>query len=229
MRVGRPVLVVVLFACAHPKSTAIPVASAQAWVTTGDQSRVFSREPNIPMSTGADTSSTVISVDASTAYQTMTGFGAAMTDASAYLIETKLSAAERGALMQDLFGRNPGIGLSFIRVPMGASDFSMRQYSYDDVGANQTDSTLSHFSIGPDSAYKIPALQQAIAINPQLSVVASPWSAPGWMKTTGSLIKGTLRPQYYGSFANYLARFIDAYKAAGIPIAAITIQNEPHF
>jgi glucosylceramidase len=131
--------------------------------------------------------------------------------------------------MQDLFGRNPGIGLSFMRVPMGASDFSLRQYSYDDVGANQTDSALAHFSIAPDSAYKIPALKQALSINPALTIMASPWSAPGWMKTTGSLIKGTLLPQFYDSFAEYFARFIDAYKADGIQIAAITIQNEPHF
>jgi glucosylceramidase len=202
---------------------------AQVWVTTGDQARVFSHEPNISISTGTDTSSTVLTVDASRAYQTMVGFGAAMTDASAYLIETKMSATQRDALMQDLFGHNAGIGLSFVRVPMGASDFSLRQYSYDDAGANQTDSTLSRFSIAPDSAYKIPALQQALAINPQLTLMASPWSAPGWMKTTGSLIKGTLLPEYYDSFANYFARFIDAYKASGIPISVITIQNEPHF
>lgn len=201
----------------------------QAWITTGDQTRLLSREPTIRTSTGSDTTSTVITVDAGTTYQTMVGFGAAMTDASAYLIETKLDATQRGALMQDLFGRQPGIGLSLVRVPMGASDFSQRQYSYDDVSANETDSTLSRFSIAPDSAYKIPALKQALAMNPQLTLMASPWSAPGWMKTTGSLIKGTLLPRYYDSFADYFVRFIAAYKAAGIPISAITIQNEPHF
>lgn len=225
-----------LLGCAHPRSLTTPGSAGrssravvQAWITTGDQARIFSEEPSIPISRGTDTTSTVITVDASTAYQTMVGFGAAMTDASAYLIETKISATQRDALMQDLFGRNPGIGLSFVRVPMGASDFSLRQYSYDDVGANQTDSTLSRFSIAPDSAFKIPALRQALALDPQLTVMASPWSAPGWMKTTGSLIKGTLLPRYYDSFAEYFARFIDAYKASGIPISAITIQNEPHF
>ena len=229
---------VAVFGCAHPKNLTMPVdtstggnsgAGARVWLTTGDQSRVLAQEPNLSISTGTDTSSTVITVDASTAYQTMVGFGAAMTDASAYLIETKMSATQRDALMQDLFGRASGIGLSFVRVPMGASDFSLRQYSYDDVGATQTDSLLSRFSIGPDSAYKIPALQQALAINPQLTLMASPWSAPGWMKTTGSLIQGTLLPKYYDSFANYFARFLDAYKSAGITFSAITIQNEPHF
>ena len=235
---GKLVLVVALYGCVHPKSLTTSVDASgggnsgsvtHAWLTAGDQSRVLSQEPNISIATGTDTSSTVITVDASTVYQTMVGFGAAMTDASAYLIETKMSATQRDALMQDLFGRSSGLGLSFVRVPMGASDFSLRQYSYDDVGANQTDSMLSRFSIAPDSAYKIPALRQALAINPQLTLMASPWSAPAWMKTTGSLIKGTLLPRHYDSFANYFARFIDAYKASGIPISAITIQNEPHF
>jgi glucosylceramidase len=225
-------------ACAHPKSLTPPIDTttgggingpvAEAWVTTADQSRIFSQEPNIAINTGTDTSSTVLTVDATTAYQAMAGFGAAMTDASAYLMETKMTPTQRDALMQDLFGRNPGIGLSFMRVPMGASDFSLRQYSYDDMGANQTDSTLAHFSIAPDSAYKIPALKQALSVNPGLMLMASPWSPPGWMKTTGSLIKGTLLPQYYDSFAQYFARFIDGYAASGIPITAITIQNEPH-
>ena len=239
-RVFQAAFALACAACAHPSTITKPIDTtgtttnngpvAQAWVTTADQARIFSQEPGgIPISTGTDTSSIVLTVDATTSYQTMAGFGAAMTDASAYLIETKMSATQRDALMQDLFGRNSGIGLSFMRVPMGASDFSLRQYSYDDVGANQTDSTLAHFSIAPDSAYKIPALKQALALNPSLMLMASPWSAPGWMKTTGSLIKGTLLSQFYDSFAQYFANFIAAYKASGIPISAITIQNEPHF
>lgn len=208
-------------------STNAPVA--QAWITTADQAHLLSQEPSIALTAGTDTTSTVITVDASTAYQTMVGFGAAMTDASAYLIEAKLNATQRDTLMRDLFGRSPGVGLSLVRVPMGASDFSQRQYSYDDVGTNQTDPTLARFSIAPDSQYKIPALKQALAINSQLTLMATPWSPPAWMKTTRSLITGTLLPQYYDAFANYFAMFLDAYRTAGIPISAITIQNEPHF
>jgi glucosylceramidase len=151
-----------------------------------------------------------------------------MTDASAYLINNKLGA-QRDAIMQELFGRNLGLGLSFVRVPMGASDFSSKHYSYDDMPAGQTDSTLAHFSIDPDRADKLPALKQALAINPQLKLVASPWSAPGWMKSTGSLIKGTLLPQSYDSFADYFRKFIQAYSAEGVPIFAVTMQNEPAF
>jgi glucosylceramidase len=151
-----------------------------------------------------------------------------MTDASAYLIETKLTAAQRDVLMQDLFGAS-GIGLSYVRIPMGASDFSFSQYSYDDVGDGETDSTLSHFSIAPDSAYKIPALKEALSINPSITFLASPWSAPAWMKSSGSMVWGELYRAYYDSFAEYFARFLEAYSAAGVPIAAITIQNEPHY
>jgi glucosylceramidase len=116
-----------------------------------------------------------------------------------------------------------------MRVPMGASDFSLRQYSYDDMPAGETDSALAHFSIAPDTADKLPALRQALAINPQLTLLGSPWSPPGWMKSTGSLIQGTLLERWYDAFANYLARFVQSYAAAGVPVAALTVQNEPHF
>jgi glucosylceramidase len=161
-------------------------------------------------------------------YQEMVGFGAAMTDASAYLIQRKLGA-QHDAILHELFGRNPGIGLSFMRVPMGASDFSTHDYSYDDMPAGQTDSTLARFTLAEDRVDKLPALKAALAINPQLKLVASPWSPPGWMKTTGSLIQGTLRPEFYGSFAEYFRKFIDGYAAEGVPMFAVTLQNEPAY
>ena len=202
--------------------------TAQAWITTSTRARLLSQEPDLPIRTISDNAAVVIDVDESTLYQEMVGFGAAMTDASAYLINQKLGA-QRGAIMQELFGRNPGIGLSFVRVPMGASDFSMRHYSYDDMPAGQTDPTLAAFSIDADRADKLPLLKQALAINPQLKLVASPWSAPGWMKTTNSLIQGTLRPEAYDPFANYFRKFVQAYTAEGVPIFAVTMQNEPAF
>jgi len=158
----------------------------------------------------------------------MVGFGAAMTDASAYLIQQKLGA-QHDAILHELFGRNPGIGLSFMRVPMGASDFSTHDYSYDDMPAGQTDSTLASFSLAEDRVDKLPALKAALAINPQLKLVGSPWSPPGWMKTRGSLIQGTLLPKYYGSFSEYFRKFIDGYATEGVPMYAITLQNEPAY
>jgi glucosylceramidase len=222
-----------LAACASGRGASLPLVTprtAAVWVTTGDQSRLLAREADLQFSGAAvDSSIPVIEVDYSREYQSVVGWGAAMTDAAAYLIHTTLNAGQREALLQELFGREPGIGLSFVRIPMGASDFSRTHYSYDDRPAGEADSALAHFSIDVDRAEKIPALKRALAINPQLKLVGSPWSAPGWMKSSGSLIKGTLLPRYYGAFAEYFRRWIEAYEAEGLPIFAITLQNEPHF
>jgi glucosylceramidase len=213
--------------------TPIPVvpsgAPVQVWVTTGDQTKLLSREPDASLGTDSATSLPVLVVDPATTYQRMIGFGAAFTDASVYLIQQKMTPEQREALLQDLFGRTTGIGLSFARVTMGASDFSRSHYSYDDVASGRPDSTLTGFSIDPDRADKLPVIKRALAINPQLTLVGSPWSPPAWMKTSGSLITGTLKPESYASFADYFVKFIKAYGAEGVPIAAVTMQNEPAF
>jgi glucosylceramidase len=130
-------------------------------------------------------------------------------------------------ILRELFGRDGGLGLSFVRVSLGASDFSSTQYTYDDMPAGESDPSLRRFSISPDKADKLPVLRAAMAINPQLKLVGSPWSAPGWMKTSGSLMKGTLRPEMYGPFANYLRSIAQAYASEGVPLFALTLQNEP--
>ena len=201
---------------------------AQVWLTTGDRSHLLSREADVPFGSAPESTGIVIDVDATRAYQEMVGFGAAMTDAASHLIH-RLPGAARDSLMRELFGRDPGIGLSFIRVPLGASDFSLRHYSYDDMPAGQQDAALEHFSIDADRAERLPLLRQALAINPQLKLVASPWSAPGWMKSTRNLIGGTLRSDAMDSFARYFVKFLDAYAADGAPIFAVTLQNEPDF
>jgi glucosylceramidase len=181
----------------------------ETWVTTADHAKTLSREPDLRMGRPARAPTAIIAVDERTTYQTMIGFGAAMTDASAYVIRRNMS------VLQELFGRHPGLGLSFVRVPLGASDFSLHDYSYDDVAADTID--------------KIPVLRQALAINRDIFIMATPWSPPGWMKTSGSLIGGTLAPEHYGDFAEHMARAVETYDAAGVPIKAISVQNEPHF
>jgi glucosylceramidase len=211
--------------------TSRPARVVHAWVTTGDQTKLLQQQPDTHL--GALTSGVsgvpTIDVDESKSYQQMIGFGAAMTDASGFLIQRKMSAQDREALLQDLFGRTSGIGLSFVRVPMGASDFSLRHYSYDDMPGSTTDSALQHFSIDADRGEKLPLLRRALAINPQLKLMASPWSPPGWMKSTNSLITGTLLARFYDSFADYFVKFIRAYEAERVPIYAISLQNEPNF
>jgi glucosylceramidase len=226
LRSLAPAVLLGIASCSSSRDRSTSVA--QAWITTPDRSRLLSPEPDLPIRSLPDSAHVVIDVDERTSYQTIVGFGAAMTDASAYLINHKLGA-RRDTIMRELFGRNPGLGLSFVRVPMGASDFSSTHYSYDDMPVGQTDSTLAHFSIDADRADKLPLLKQARAINPRLALVASPWSAPGWMKTTRSLYQGTLRPEAYDSFAEYFRKFVQAYAAAGVPIYAVTLQNEPAY
>jgi glucosylceramidase len=153
------------------------------------------------------------------------GFGASMTDSSAYLLNQVVTPSARDAAMSDLFTRSgSGIGVSFLRNPMGASDLARSMYSYDD-GAS--DPTLANFSIAHDQQDIIPLLIKARQLNPQLKFMANPWSPPGWMKDSGSMIGGSLLPGVYDPFANYFVRYIQAYQAAGVPVDYISLQNEP--
>lgn len=211
-----------------PKTKFSPLA-VETWLTTGDQTKSFNHEPDDTLAVQLPSRRLpVITVDETTKYQQMIGFGAAFTDAATYLISTKLSPTRRDSLMQELFGRPSGLGLSFMRIPMGASDFSLSWYTYDDMPRGESDPTLANFSIAPDRAYKLPVIKQALAINPHLTLMANPWSPPAWMKTSDSLVQGTLKPEAYPAFANYFVKFLEAYEAEGVPITAITLQNEPH-
>ncbi len=196
-------------------------------MTTGDERKLLAHEPDVSFSATTSASLPTIAVDDSM-YQEMVGFGAAITDASAININ-RLDSLSREALLRDLFDPDSGIGLSFARLTIGASDFSPRHYSFDDMPPGQRDPGLTRFSIEPNRSDVLPVVQRALAINPHLKIMASPWSAPGWMKTSGSLIKGTLWPNAYGLFAKYLVRYVDAYDSVGVPIYALTVQNEPHF
>jgi len=238
MRQLATLILAAAFACAPngqppdaPPAPPPPQGPAvQLWLTTASGAKLLSRETDVHFDSAPPPATLLrIVVDEGTTYQEMVGFGAAITDASAWLIQNRLTAAQREALLQDLFGPSPGLGLSFTRLTMGASDFSLHQYSYDDMPAGQTDSSLAHFSIDSNRAYVLPVVQRALAINPQLKIMASPWSPPGWMKTTGSLIQGTLLPEAYGPLAEYFRRYLEAYRAEGVPIYAITVQNEPHY
>lgn len=202
-----------------------PRDDVRAWVTTGDGSL---RLAQVALSQGAPGEAT-ITVDPDKRYQTMVGFGASITDASAILIR-QLPPAKRNALMRDLFGRGPDtLGLDFTRLTIGSSDFSPTHVSFNDMPPGQRDMALKHFSIASNRDTVMPVVKQALAINPQLTVMASPWSPPGWMKTSDSMVGGTLRPDSYGVYARYFVRYLKDYAAAGVPIRYVTIQNEPDF
>jgi glucosylceramidase len=132
--------------------------------------------------------------------------------------------------MRSLFDPRGGLGLSYLRQPMGASDFvAGPHYTYDDVPAGQTDLRLKHFSIAHDRAEILPLLRQALRLNPRLKVMATPWSPPAWMKTNDSLVGGRFKddPRVYDAYARYFVRFVQEYWRAGVPIDAVTLQNEP--
>lgn len=172
----------------------------------------------------------IITIHPATAFQEIEGFGASLTDSSAWLLYKFLNADERKAVLTDLFDPVQGIGLSYLRQPMGASDFRLKEYSYDDLPAGVTaDYDLKHFSIAYDEEYIIPTLKEILAINPDVRIMASPWSPPTWMKTTGLIGSGHLKDDVYTTYANYFVKFIQAYTAHGIPIDAVTPQNEPYY
>lgn len=198
------------------------------WLTMPDKSRLLEQVESVSFRSGKPEHSEVIQVDDAIRYQQMDGFGAALTDSSAWLLANALDDERRDKLMKLLFDREEGIGFSYLRLPMGASDFALQRYTYDDMPQGETDPELEHFSIEHDRQYIIPLLKQALSLNPDLKIMASPWSPPGWMKTSDSLVGGSLKPEAYEPFARYFVKFIQAYEAEGIPIDAVTLQNEPH-
>jgi glucosylceramidase len=203
-------------------------ATAEVWLTTADETLKLAPQPALAPA-GAATGDEAVALDSTKRFQRMQGWGAAMTDASAELF-SKLPEDKRRAIMAELFGReNGGLGFSFTRLTVGASDFSPTHYSYDDPPGNEPDPELRHFSIEPARRYVLPRTREALTINPQLMVMISPWSAPAWMKTSKSLIKGQLEPRYYDAFARYIARTVEEFGREGVPVSMLTIQNEPDF
>ncbi len=200
--------------------------------TTADLSQRLTRLPDLRFSTVPGYGVPVIHVNDAVRDQRVAGFGGGMTDTSAWLLERRLSPAARAATMNNLFGVH-GIHLSFVRVPMGASDFTRngRPYTYDDLPPGRRDPRLSRFSIAHDRAYVLPVLREMLAINPRVRVLATPWSPPAWMKTNGRPNNwgdgARLLPNAYRPLARYFVKFIRAYTRAGVGISAITPQNEP--
>ena len=209
--------------------------------TDAGLSQYLALRPSLAMSPIKAPGLPVIDVDDTVRYQQFSGVGAAMTDSSAWLLDYELPADRRLALMQALFGNLglpnalgvPAIHLNFLRVAIGSSGAMTvgAPYSYDDMPPGQSDSDLSNFSVAHDTSYLIPTLQQALAINPGLEILANPWSPPAWMKSNDSLDNlggsGTLLPSAYRPLARYIVKFIQAYERQGIPIDEVTPQNEP--
>ena len=160
-------------------------------------------------------------------YQQIEGFGFGLTGGSATLID-QLPEVSKKQILNEIFGQGKDkLGVSYIRISMGASDLDARVFSYDDLPSGQTDSLLTHFNLSVDTLHLIPILKKSIAINPKIKIMASPWSPPTWMKTNGASMGGHLLKKYYATYANYFIKYINAMKQQGIHITSVTLQNEP--
>src|SRR5579864_1396044 len=217
------------YSCSSINHSTIPPSGPTVLVveTTGDRANLLQPQASVTFGTGSATG-LQITINDSTKYQQMDGFGASLTDSAAWVVSHKLSAAQQSSLWQSLFSTANGIGISFLRQPMAASDFSASgNYSYDDVPPGQTDPNLTSFSISHDNVYIIPLLQQALTVNRAIKVVAVPWSPPAWMKTSGTMNGGNMNTTYFPSLAQYFVKFVQGYQAQAIPIYAVLPQNEP--
>ncbi len=210
-------------------------APAQVWVTTQDLAKKLQAGPPITFAKGSPAvdrdeplrSSATIRVEPARTYQVMLGLGSSLEHATCYNL-SRLDQQQRQEVITRLVDREDGIGMNLMRICIGTPDFTGDPwYSYDDLSPGQTDPELQQFSIEKDRRYVLPVLQAARATNPQLLFFASPWSPPGWMKSGGSPIGGRLLPEHYAAYARYFVRFVQAYEREGIPIHAVTVQNEP--
>ncbi len=233
-------------------ATAAGGQSVSVYQTTPDLLEALSERATLHFTAKAGTAATapIVTVDDAQLFQEIDGFGASLTDAAAWLFAKKLTPAQTDAAFKSLFSRKDGIALTFLRQPIGSSDLAVTFYSFDDLCQQTTtacvtppgvsDPSLQHFSIAHDQEYILPLLKKALGINPAIHVMLTPWSAPGWMKTSGSMLgvmpapgvdgkplPSSLRPEFYPAFASYLVKTIQGYQAAGVPVWALSVQNEP--
>jgi glucosylceramidase len=197
------------------------------WLTNPDKSALFTRQSSTLHFSKSAASGPIIDVSDTEEFQTIDGFGFALTGGSAqHLI--RMEPAKRTAILREIFStEGNGIGVSYLRLSIGASDLNDHVFSYDDLPAGETDPQMAGFSLDPDRADVIPVMKDILAIDPRIKILGSPWSAPAWMKSNHAVKGGHLLPEYYAAYAEYFVRYIDGMKAEGIPIDAITVQNEP--
>jgi glucosylceramidase len=221
---------VLLVSCAlmfSSLSSSAQEREARWWLTTPDRTSIVALQSNsLHFSSGAG-QAPLLTVDDAQHFQSMDGFGFALTGGSAQLL-MRMSAPQRAALLKELFATGAdGIGVSYLRVSIGASDMNERVFSYDDLPPGETDVEMAKFNLGPDLADVIPVLKEILSIRPGIKILGSPWSAPPWMKTNDDVKGGELKPEYYDAFAKYFVKYIEGMHEQGITIDAITIENEP--
>lgn len=197
------------------------------WLTRSDETVKLQKQTDVLAFGTLSNQYPNIEVDENTSFQSIDGFGYTLTGGSAEVINS-LEASKKKELLQELFGsQESAIHVSYLRISIGASDLNEAPFTYDDVPPGQTDMTLANFSLAADTVHLVPLLKEILAINPQIKILATPWSAPVWMKDNNSFVGGSLQPQYYSVYAQYFVKYIQTMKAQGVVIDAITPQNEP--
>jgi glucosylceramidase len=199
----------------------------ESWVTNADRSALFVKQDKlIPFENGQGRGLPII-VDDNQVYQSIDGFGFAMTEGSAYHIH-RMTQDARTKLLKELFDtEGTHIGISYIRLSLGASDLNNFVYSYNDLKDGEKDLELKKFSLGHDFDDVIPVMKEVIAINPNIKILASPWSGPTWMKVNNNVRGGALKKEYYDVYARYFVKYVQGMEKEGITIDAVTVQNEP--
>jgi glucosylceramidase len=228
------VVMLLFFSCANaeesgsqpdqPVKVTIPVS---AWITNAQKNIIFQESSTSLSSVSAANTFPTITVDTTESYQTIDGFGNCLTGGSATLLN-KMTQEDRANFLKELFStEGSGIGISYLRISIGASDLSDRVFSYDDLPDGETDPEMLSFSLEPEKADLIPILKEILVINPSIKILGSPWSPPVWMKTNNASIGGSLKSEYFDAYSKYFVKYIQGMNAEGITIDAITVQNEP--
>ena len=219
-----------LTACTGAKDRVTAVskdAGVAYWLTTGDKNSLLEKQEDLTF-TDQSNQAAIIEIDNAQKFQPIDGFGYALTGGSADLINEKLSVQQRTALLKELFLTDGnGIGISYLRVSIGASDLDDHVFSYCDLPSGKTDPELKSFTLKEDKENLIPVLKEILALNPGIRIMGSPWSAPVWMKTNNLPKAGSLKPEFYDAYARYFVKYIQEMEKEGIRIDAITLQNEP--
>jgi glucosylceramidase len=202
--------------------------SVESWVTNPDRSALFQKQSDIVVfSNSSGGRGTTIIIDEASKFQKTDGFGFALTGGSAGLL-MKMTPAARTAVLREIFATDDkNIGVSYLRLSIGASDLNSFVFSYDDLKEGETDPELKKFSLSQDLNDVIPVMKEILAIDPDIEILGSPWSAPAWMKTNNNVRGGALKKECYDVYARYFVKYIQAMKSQGITLDAITIQNEP--
>ena len=173
------------------------------------------------------TSKDTVFIDEGIQYQTIEGFGYTLTGGSAYLLH-QMPLQNRAAILKELFGQGPNdLNINYLRISIGASDLDATVFSYDDLKEGEVDPDLIKMSIAKDQEFLIPILKEIQSIQPNLKLIASPWSPPVWMKDNGKSKGGHLLTKYYETYAQYFVKYIQLMRAEGLQMNAVTIQNEP--